>query len=295
MSDILVFGTGGQLANALMEELPRAQFVGQKDCNFEHPSEVLHFLERSNPKIIVNAAAYTNVDLAEKEIEKAYHINANSVSVIAEFAEQRACRFVHVSTDYVFDGSGNLQWTELSTPRPLSVYGASKLAGDRSILGLKKLWAVVFRVSWVYSPWGNNFLIRTLQWLRTKPELKVVTDQVGAPTSALDLARAIRYWIENNKGQKAPCIYNFTSGDPVSRLELTEEIQNLALELHLIEKKLPILKALTADFPAPAARPLNSKLSLEKWRQEFPQFQIPKRQESLRETLVRIASGSFPQ
>jgi len=186
---ILVFGKNGQVATALREILPEAIFLGSEAANFLSPESVIQALETHKPTVIINAAAYTQVDKAETERDAALTINAKTPGTIAQWCKSHNALLIHYSTDYVFDGSGDKPWLETDTPNPQNYYGLSKWEGEKAIQasGCKHY---IFRVSWVYSPWGANFKKTILRLAQEREELKIVADQWGSPTKAEDIAGA---------------------------------------------------------------------------------------------------------
>ncbi len=230
-------------------------------------------VRETNPAIILNAGAYTAVDRAETERDLAMAINGGAPGVLAEEANRAGALLVHYSTDYVFDGSKQGPWVEDDGTNPLSVYGASKLAGEDAIraAGGKYL---IFRTSWVYAPEGKNFVLTMLRLGRERDSLNVVDDQVGAPTTAAELAKAtltIADGVRNGKfGPETDWAgtYHMTCGGSVSWCGFARAIFERAPEL-LDGKKPTVNPIKTSEYPTPAKRPLNSVLSNEKLQQRF--------------------------
>jgi dTDP-4-dehydrorhamnose reductase len=221
------------------------------------------------PAVIVNPAAYTAVDKAESEQDRAYAVNAAAPGVLAEEAARLNALLVHYSTDYVFNGSGAAPWREDDACGPLNVYGASKLAGERAIAasGCRHL---IFRTSWVYGARGSNFLLTMRRLMRERAELKIVADQVGAPTWCRDLAEATALVLS----QVSACsfdrwgVYHMSNGGETSWHGFAEAIQALD---EFDETCLParLLAIPSSDYPTPATRPLNSRLNNDKLEQVF--------------------------
>ncbi len=189
---ILIVGNAGQLGREL--EKIFAGFgpivaVDRESVDLADAAQTRELVRRAAPDIILNAAAYTAVDRAETERDLAYAINEQAPRVLAEEALLRNALFVHYSTDYVFDGSKSSPWVETDAPNPLNVYGASKLAGERAVEGVGGKF-LIFRTSWVYGPHGNNFLLTMLRLARERDRLSIVDDQIGGPTTSIELARA---------------------------------------------------------------------------------------------------------
>lgn len=221
------------------------------------------------PAIIVNPAAYTAVDKAESEPELAHTVNAVAPGVLAEETARLNALLVHYSTDYLFDGSGDTPWCEDDSCDPLNVYGATKLAGERAIqaAGCRHL---IFRTSWVYGARGSNFLLTMRRLMRERPELKIVADQIGAPTWCRDLAEATALVLgqiaspASGFGRTEPWgIYHMTNAGQTSWHGFAEAIR--ALE-GANTRLLPIA---SSDYPTPAKRPLNSRLNNDKLKQTF--------------------------
>ena len=193
--------------------------------------------------------------MAETELEKAFLVNADGAENLAEACAENNAQFIHVSTDYVFDGENNLAYTEEDFTNPLGVYGASKLAGDELALEVNP-YSVILRTSWVYSEFGKNFVKTMLNLFATKEELNIVADQFGQPTNANDLAEAIMKIIKSEK--ITPGIFNFSNLGRISWFDFAEKIAELSdakIKLNAIE---------TSQYPTPAKRPKNSVLDLDK-------------------------------
>ena len=207
------------------------------------------------PAVIVNAAAYTAVDKAEAERDTAFAVNATAPRVLAEEAKRIGALLVHYSTDYVFDGEKASPYVEEDAPHPISAYGESKLAGEQAILksGCRHL---ILRTSWVYGPRGKNFYLTMLRLAKERPELRVVDDQVGAPTSSLEIARATAQLIE----KRAQGLYHMTAGGETSWCGFARAIPARA---GISTQVVPVR---TEDYPAPARRPRNSRLDCARLR-----------------------------
>ena len=260
----IVFGKNGQVASCLRmvlhKELHKWRFIGSDECNFENPKIVASFLENLGfiPEIIINASAFTEVDLAESQKEKAMNINANSVGEIAKFCEKNNTILVHYSTDYIFDGSGQTPFKVDDITNPINHYGATKLECERLILE-SKCKAYILRISWVYSSHGKNFVKTMLKLMQEKEEISVVCDQIGSPTSAFEVAKVTDALLKNQL--EFPFgIYHFTDGGFCSWFEFACEIEKQARELgcNLAVKKINPIK--TDQFLTLAKRPLNSRL-----------------------------------
>jgi len=258
---ILVLGSSGQLARHLRNVLPGAKFCGRDTLDLGEPAAVAAKIEAMRPSAIVNAAAYTAVDAAEAEPTVAARVNAESVAAAARAATALDVPFVHVSTDYVFDGLKGSGYTPQDATNPQSVYGATKLAGELAARALCKKCSIL-RVSWVFSEHGANFLTTMLRLAATRDELRVVADQRGRPTYAGDLAAVIAALLRRADDPKPLPYgtYHAVGGPSVSRREFADRIVEQAFELGLIAKRVPVRAVTTAEYPTPARRPANGAL-----------------------------------
>jgi dTDP-4-dehydrorhamnose reductase len=273
---ILIFGRNGQVGWELRNRLAGlgdVVAVGHSEADFTQPDSLRKLVREVTPMVIVNAAAYTAVDKAETETELATAINATGPAVLAEEARLLGSLLVHYSTDYVFDGSKLTPWVETDTPNPLNVYGRSKLAGDQAIQasGCKHL---IFRTSWVYGARGNNFLFTMLRLAKERPELRIVDDQIGAPTSSESIAEATANVLAqvlapgSNGIQDRSGIYNLTNMGEASWYGFARSI--LARASSDFGRPMPnLIPITTRDYPTPAKRPLNSRLSCKKLEDSF--------------------------
>ncbi len=260
MKKILVTGANGQLGQCLQKISSQFEefefiFTDSETLDITNKEEVNDFFWQNAPDFCINAAAYTAVDLAETDIEKAFLVNADGTENLAEACAENNAQFIHVSTDYVFDGENNLAYTEEDFTNPLGVYGASKLAGDELALEVNPC-SVILRTSWVYSEFGKNFVKTMLNLFATKEELNVVADQFGQPTNANDLAEAIMKIIKSEK--ITPGIFNFSNLGRISWFDFAEKIAELS------EAKIKLNAIETSQYPTPAKRPKNSVLDLDK-------------------------------
>ncbi len=258
---ILVLGTTGQLACHLREELPEATFWGRAALDLGATADIKPAITRFAPTAIVIAAAYTAVDKAETERALAWAVNADAPARIAEAATALGVPLVHVSTDYVFDGTKRGEYAIDDPVRPASVYGASKLAGELAVRALcARSW--VLRTSWVFSEHGQNFVRTMLRLAATRDSLRVVADQLGRPTYARDLARAIARTLARIESASSVDfgLYNATGGPIVSWFQFASAIVERAHGLRILEKRTPISAITTAEYPTAAQRPANSAL-----------------------------------
>ena len=257
---VLVTGANGQLGKELRQlehSWPQFDFLflSREDLPIHHFELVRNFFKATHPDFLINCAAYTAVDKAEQEPELAYQINAEAVGVLAAICKEQHCRFVHVSTDYVFDGAAHVPYKENDLTNPQGVYGASKLEGEKQALQLNPD-AVIIRTSWVYSSFGKNFVKTILRLLQEKPSVSVVNDQMGSPTYAADLARAILEIISAKNWKSG--IYNFSNEGKISWYDFAKAIA------HLQKSTTPVHPISTAQFPTPAKRPAWSVLDKSK-------------------------------
>ncbi len=266
---VLVLGSSGQLATHLKALLPDARFCGRDALDLADPARVAAAIEALKPSAIVNAAGYTAVDKAESEPVIAWRMNAESVAATAQAATALGVAFVHVSTDYVFDGSKTSEYTEDDAARPLSVYGATKLAGELATRALcKKSW--ILRASWVFSEHGENFVKTMLRFAATRDELRVVADQRGRPTYAGDLAAVIAAIVRGpGIENRLPFgMYHAVGGPVVSRFEFAEMVVEQAFVRRIIPRRVPVRPITAAEYPTAARRPgsavLNPSVELER-------------------------------
>lgn len=273
---ILIVGNAGQLGRELEKIFAGCgSIVGvdRESVDLADAAQTRELVRRAAPDIILNAAAYTAVDRAETERDLAYAINEQAPGILVEEARRCNALFVHYSTDYIFDGGKTSPWVESDTPNPLNVYGASKLAGERAVesIGGKFL---IFRTSWVYGPHGNNFLLTMLRLARERDRLSIVDDQIGGPTTSIELARATHSIVTGilagrfGAPQDWTGLYHMTCGGSVSWFGFARAIFARAAEL--LALKPPALTPIaTKDYPTPAARPRYSVLSNAKLHARF--------------------------
>ncbi|MDR2315150.1 MAG: dTDP-4-dehydrorhamnose reductase [Pseudomonas sp.] len=268
---ILVCGHHGQVAQALQAQLNglgEVHVLGREQLNMASPEALREPLRRLAPQLIINAAAHTAVDQAESEPDLAFAINAEGPRVLAEEAVRLGAPLIHYSTDYVFDGEKALPYTELDRPNPLGVYGRSKLAGEQAIAAVDGE-HLILRTSWVYSLYGRNFLLTMQRLLQEKPQLRVVNDQIGAPTWATTIAVATRELIERwQAGQRGAWgTYHLTAQGETSWFGFAQAIGE-----QLKARGLPCAELLpipTSDYPTPARRPANSRLDCSRLAREW--------------------------
>lgn len=288
---ILILGAQGQLGIELQRAFQDAGelvALGREWCDLANPPSIRKAITEINPAIVLNAAAYTAVDRAESEEELATRVNAEAPGILAEEARRTGALLVHYSTDYVFDGSKNGSWVEDDPVNPLNAYGRSKLEGERKIAATGGRY-LIFRTSWVYSPHGNNFLRTMLRLGRERDQLRVVSDQIGAPTTALALARATRAVIDAGVQTRDSGIYHMTCTGQTSWCGFAQEIFKRAQAPD--GKSWPTVTGIPdREYPTPAKRPKNSVLSNSKLNTRFG-VELPKWEDALAETIEAMVAA----
>jgi dTDP-4-dehydrorhamnose reductase len=258
---VLVAGGAGQLGRALAHTAPldlQVQALARAEFDLENSLQVTAVISAQKPDLIINAAAYTAVDRAESESDTAHRVNGSAVADLAQACAKRGVRLIHVSTDYVFDGQTNRAIEPDAPTHPLNVYGASKLAGERAIQATTNLDSTVVRASWVYAPWGNNFLLTMLRLMRERGGVSVVRDQIGAPLSALSLARFLWRAAVNKPTAK---ILHCADAGVASWYDFAVAIAEEAFMLGLLKQAPPVKSISTAEYPTAAKRPAFSLLA----------------------------------
>lgn len=290
---ILVAGKSGQLARCLQELAVKESLPlvasGRPDFDLSGDSDVEDIIARLRPAAIINAAAYTMVDQAEAEPQAAYAVNREGAARLAAAAQSGDIPFVHISTDYVFDGAKRSPYNEEDRTAPLNVYGRSKYEGEVAVLAAHPH-AVVIRTAWVYSPYGHNFVRTMLRLAATHPTVRVVNDQRGTPTSAADLAAAVLEIVRQLRtdcfGEKSG-IYHLAGQGETTWHDFAE-----AIFANLVRRgqRAPKIHAITTEeYPTPASRPRNSSLDSSKAHRAF-RVQLPPWQESVERCLDHIAA-----
>jgi dTDP-4-dehydrorhamnose reductase len=288
---ILVAGKSGQLARCLLDSTVLHNVpivaVGRPELDLESGEGIDRVMAAVEPSAIVNAAAYTAVDRAEAESERAFAVNCDGATLLAAGAARRGIPFIQISTDYVFDGSKRSPYREDDVPAPQNVYGSSKLAGEIAVLKACP-GAAVIRTSWVYSPYGNNFVRTMLRLSDEQPVVRIVEDQRGTPTSAADLAVAILAIVEQLRsanGSDEAGIYHLAGdGETSWHGFATAVFASLARR----GRRVPTLQAITtAEYPTPTRRPKNSCLDSSKAERIFG-VRLPPWRSSLEECLDQL-------
>ncbi len=262
---ILVTGSRGQLGKELEQlsnSFPQFEFVflSKEDLPIHNFELLRNFFKGYHPNYLINCAAYTAVDKAETEKDLAFHVNAEAVGVMAAVCREYNTKFIHISTDYVFDGATTTPYTEDVTTNPQSVYGASKLQGEQEALHFNPD-TIIIRTAWVYSQFGKNFVKTMMRLMSERDEINVVSDQVGSPTYAADLASTILQII--NSGKWVPGIYHYTNDGVISWYEFANAIKELTNSSCTIN---PIS---TDQYPTAAKRPAYSVLDKTKIQSTF--------------------------
>lgn len=261
MKKILVIGGNGQLGNCFKKIAPdfsnnfEFNFAGSEDLDITDSNAVDNFFEDYQPDFCINAAAYTAVDLAETEIEKAFAVNASGVANVAEACRKSKTILIHISTDYVFDGESNISYSEDNFTNPQGVYGASKLKGEELALEHNPK-TIVIRTSWLYSEFNKNFVKTMLNLFTIKDELGIVSDQFGQPTNANDLAAAVMKIISSEP--KVFGVFHFSNYPETNWFDFAKKIAEFS------DSKIKLKAITTEEFPTPAKRPKRSTMALDK-------------------------------
>jgi len=274
--NILLFGKNGQLGwelNRSLLGLGEVFAYDYPEVDFTTPASLKSLVEKIRPQVIINAAAYTDVDRAESEVKQAQSVNAEAPALLAQISKNIGSAFIHFSTDYVFDGEKGAPYSEEDPPCPLNVYGRTKLEGEQAIQQEGGA-SLIFRTAWVYSTRGDNFVKRVLQWAHSRPEMRIAADQISNPTWARALAEAItiimakasphpQSWISERRG-----LYHLAGWGVASRLDWTSEILRADPDAdnQLVKKISP---ARSIEFDTKAQRPLFSALDCQAFERTF--------------------------
>lgn len=280
-TNVLVTGSAGQLGSEIQaiyfkgktekgsieEELTQAYnffFTDKHSLDITEQYTVYDFCKKNAIEVIINCAAYTAVDKAESEPEQAYLINEQAVAILAKIAKELAISLIHLSTDYVYDGTKNTPYKEDDLVNPLNSYGKSKLAGELILQTINPNNSIIIRTSWLYSSFGNNFVLTMLKLGKERAELSVVSDQVGSPTSARDLSFAILKAIPSIKNEQVK-VYHYSNEGQCSWSEFAEaifEFKDFSCKVNAI---------LSQEYPTAAVRPLYTVLDKTKFQEDFHQ------------------------
>ena len=269
---ILVTGKNGQLGKSIHtivtnnEQTDEFVFVGREGLDLSSTDSITDYFNHNNFDIIINCAAHTAVDKAEEEVVLANQINHLAVAQLAQIAKTQQAKLIHVSTDYVFDGESDKPYTETDETNPINVYGKTKLAGEKALQKIMPTDAIIIRTSWVYSEYGNNFVKTMLRLGKERDELNVVSDQIGSPTYATDLAEVILEIINDKDCQdkdRLTEIYHYSNEGEISWYEFAKEI----FELSGIQCSVSPIT--TEQYPTPAKRPKNTLMNKDKISHRF--------------------------
>ena len=279
MNNILVTGGNGQLGSELREiasNYPAYNFLftDVKAFDITNHTDVKEFIEINKINVIINCAAYTAVDKAESEPELADAINHLALVNLAQIAKDNSIKLIHISTDYVFDGTNNKPYIETDTPNPESVYGQTKLDGELAIQQINPANSIIIRTSWLYSKFGNNFVKNMLRLSETRDEISVVSDQIGSPTNAADLADAILIILSKIENETVE-LFHYSNQGVCSWYDFVKaifEISNNTIKVNAIE---------SWQYPTPAKRPFYSVLNKIKIKNRYF-IEIPYWKDSLK-------------
>ena len=269
MTKVLITGSKGQLGNEIRQwtnSFPKFSFIFTdiEELDITKTNDVSAFIEKHRPEFIINTAGYTAVDKAEDEKEQAMLVNALAVKNLVDAAAQTNACFIHISTDYVFDGKKTTPYLETDAVNPISVYGETKLKGENIVLSYKN--GIVVRTAWLYSSFGNNFVKTMLRLSTEKSELRVVNDQIGTPTYAADLAMVLLQMINKiatNSQNFVGGIFHYANEGVCTWFDFAQKIMDFGNRLTVVKP------CTTADYPTKATRPPYSVLSKEKIKQAY--------------------------
>lgn len=269
MTTLLLLGETGQVGYELQRTLAplgTLMMPGRARADFENVDALRSVILEARPDIIVNAAGLTIVDAAQAEPERAMQVNGVAPGILAECAKQIGALLMHYSTTFVFDGTKRTPYTETDTPHPINTYGMAKLAGEQAIQSCAGQ-HIIIRANWVYSSRRTNFVLKMLELAQSSAEIKVVDDQVGAPTWARAYARATAQMLKNPQRLRDHSgIYNLSAAGQCTRYEWAELIVECAPQLAGSDMRPQLSKTTTAEFPLPAPRPLYTATDNRKMR-----------------------------
>jgi len=285
---ILITGKNGQLGKSIYKLVSEKKhdnwfiFTGRKELDFSDESNINHYFDNHDKfDIVINCAAYTAVDKAEEEQDLVNQVNNLAVKRLAQIVHEQQAILIHISTDYVFDGKSNKPYLEMDATNPINIYGKTKLAGEKALQEVMPTNAIIIRTSWVYSEYGNNFVDTMLKLGVKRSELNVVSDQIGSPTYAGDLAGAVLKIVDNTAHQNKLLktnVYHYSGQGECSWFEFAKEI----FRLSNISCKVNSVKS---DFyPTVALRPKNTVLDKKKIIREF-ELEIPNWKNSLHDCI----------
>ncbi|MCS7005908.1 MAG: dTDP-4-dehydrorhamnose reductase [Cytophagales bacterium] len=253
--NILVTGASGQLGNEIrllsINSSHRFVFTDKDSLDITQEKEIISFFEDMQPDVCINTAAYTAVDKAESHLESCFLTNTKAPELLAKACKKYKTKFIHISTDFVFDGESNVPYTESSAVNPINVYGKTKQEGEQRVL-TENAESIIVRTSWLYSSFGNNFVKTMIRYAKERREVNVVFDQIGTPTYAKDLAEVLLKIIEKKDSLKG--IYHFSNEGVCSWYDFAHAI----FEIHKLKVSLSPIR--TAQYPTEAKRPPYSVL-----------------------------------
>ena len=295
---ILVTGREGQVARSLIERASGRDIeivtLGRPQLDLAGPAEaIIAAVDAAHPEAIVSAAAYTQVDKAESEPELAFAVNERGAAAVARAASRLGVPLIHLSTDYVFDGTKAEPYVEEDPPRPMGAYGASKFAGEKAVLAEHGDCAVL-RTAWVYSPFGANFVKTMLRLAETRDVVSVVADQRGNPTSALDIADAVLSVGENLSARRGPelrGIFHMTAPGEATWAELAQAVFEASAGAGGSAAR--VNRISSADYPTAAKRPANSRLNCSRLEREYG-VRLPDWRKSLQGVVDRVVHSGAP-
>ena len=277
MINILITGSSGQVGSEIkdlsLEYNYNFLFTNRNNLDIADKKKIEEFVSKNNVDVIINCAAYTAVDKAEEEKDLVELVNCTAVKYLAEISEENNIKFIHISTDYVFDGRNYKPYNETDTTNPSTVYGKTKLYGEEAIININPKNTIIIRTSWVYSSYGNNFVKTMLKIGKDRNELGVVFDQVGTPTYAKDLAKAILDIVPQIKNDKVE-VYHYSNEGVLSWYDFSKVIMRLA------KIKCKINPIETKNYPTLAVRPHYSVLNKLKIKNKYS-IEIPYWEDSL--------------
>lgn len=304
---IVVTGAKGQLGRSLQLKWPgfglaentELVCLDSRALDITDRATVFSVLQEINGAselvAVINAAAYTAVDKAESESERAYKVNEAGAANLADYCQDQDIQLVQLSTDFVFDGSTNEAYGTDHKTNPLGIYGASKLAGEKAVLSRAAEQALVIRTSWLYSPFGSNFVKTMLRLMAERDELSVVADQTGSPTATFSLVECLFAALSTpqESGRKTG-IYHWSDTGAISWYDFARAIQEEALELGLLKKSIPVHAIKTEQYPTPARRPAFSVLDSATSCRDFNIEQTPWRENLRRVLEYLLTAGENP-
>ena len=281
---ILVFGKTGQVATELQRRCDLIA-IGRDKVDFTSPSNLATILDSQKADIIINAAAYTDVERAEEHEQIATLVNGTTPALLANEASVRGIPFIHISTDYVFDGNGDHNWRPSDNPNPQNAYGRSKLKGEIEIAKTGGVFAIL-RTSWIFSSVGKNFVTTILELNTNKTQIEVISDQVGGPTAASDIAHTLLKMANAfHKGDGQSGIYHFAGEPNVSWADFARTI------ISQVNGNLNVVDVLTSEYPTKVIRPHNSRMDCSKLNDDFG-IMRPNWQSSLQSVIQELQDGT---